>query len=365
MRSGFWRAGAAGLWCTAAARFARSQGRFSRLHVLAAVVTVGLVLTACARNEPPQVPPAQYPVQRSAVDPKTGTSASPRLYAADRSIPKGGGSYKVGVPYRISGRWYYPKDDPSYDRTGVASWYGDDFHGRKTANGEIYDMNALSAAHTTLPMPSYVWVTNIENGRTLLVRINDRGPYAHDRVIDLSRAAARALGSEVRGLSQVRVRYAGPAPMNGDDRREQAHLRGQGWYNVAQLAPARRVPYARPEPATPASGWWPRWSLGGVADAPSRLGVPAEVAAQLQRPPTRTLIAGAFRNEANAQRRLREVSAFGDMKIVTVSTALGSIFQVRSEPMDEASAQRIIGQIEASGILDVMLAASGTQRPVR
>ena len=364
MRFEFWRTGAAGHWRSLAAGFARSRGRFNRLQILTAPVAVGLVLTACARNDPPEARPPQYPVQRSSVDPKTGTSASPRLYTANRPIPKGGGNYKVGVPYQISGRWYYPKDDPNYDRTGVASWYGDDFHGRKTANGEIYDMNALSAAHTTLPMPSYVWVTNMENGRTLLVRINDRGPYAHERVIDLSRAAARALGSEVRGLSQVRVRYAGPAPMNGDDRREQAHLRDQGWYNVAQQAPPRRVPYARQVEA-PASGWWPRWSLGATAAAPSHLGAATEAGAQPPRPPTRILMAGAFRNEANAQRRLRDVSTFGDLKIVAVATALGTIFHVRSEPMDEASAQRVIGQITASGIQDVMLTASGTQRPVR
>ena len=135
----------------------------------------GIALTACARNEPPS-PAAPTSVVRTTVDPKTGTSASPRLYAANTPIPKGGGTYKVGVPYQISGRWYYPRVEPGYDRTGVASWYGDDFHGRKTANGEIYDMMGLSAAHTMLPMPCYAWVTNLENGRTVLDRNNDRGP---------------------------------------------------------------------------------------------------------------------------------------------------------------------------------------------
>ncbi|MEO1251974.1 MAG: septal ring lytic transglycosylase RlpA family protein [Pseudomonadota bacterium] len=124
--------------------------------------------------------------------------------------------YKVGSPYKINGRWYHPAEDPGYDRTGVASWYGDDFHGRPTANGEIFDMRRISAAHTTLPMPSMVEVTNLENGRRLVVRVNDRGPFKSNRIIDLSRAAARSLGFERAGLAKVRVRYVGPAPLPGE-----------------------------------------------------------------------------------------------------------------------------------------------------
>lgn len=158
---------------------------------------------------------------------------------------RGGGHYKLGNPYRINGRWYVPREDPHFDRRGTASWYGADFHARKTANGEIYDMNALTAAHPTLPLPSYVWVTNERNGRTVLVRVNDRGPYAHDRLIDLSRMTARVLGFEHHGLTQVRVRYAGRAPLDGSTHREWAHLRGQPWYRndgVAVGAPRRPVP---------------------------------------------------------------------------------------------------------------------------
>lgn len=121
--------------------------------------------------------------------------------------------YKVGKPYQVNGRWYYPKEDPDYSEVGVASWYGSQFHGRLTANGEIFDMNRLSAAHTTLPLPSMVEVTNLENGRSVLVRINDRGPFADNRIIDLSREAARRLGFEQQGLARVRVRYAGVAPL--------------------------------------------------------------------------------------------------------------------------------------------------------
>ncbi|PQA85366.1 septal ring lytic transglycosylase RlpA family protein [Hyphococcus luteus] len=141
------------------------------------------------------------------------------LAAACATGPGGGkgGSphYKVGKPYKVNGKWYRPEEDPHYSKTGVASWYGSQFHGRLTANGEIFDMNRLSAAHTTLPLPSMVEVTNLENNRSILVRVNDRGPFAHGRIIDLSREAARRLGFEHQGTARVRVRYAGPAPLNG------------------------------------------------------------------------------------------------------------------------------------------------------
>ena len=121
--------------------------------------------------------------------PDLGTAAAEASELGIRTI-------LVEQPYKVAGRWYVPREEPGYDATGTASWYGGDFHGRKTANGEIFDMNALTAAHPTLPLPSYAYVTHLGNGRTVLVRINDRGPYAHDRIIDLSRGVARALGSD-------------------------------------------------------------------------------------------------------------------------------------------------------------------------
>lgn len=121
---------------------------------------------------------------------------------------------KIGNPYKVAGIWYYPAEDPGYDRTGIASWYGPTFHGRKTANGEIFDMNRLTAAHPTLPLPSIVQVTNVKNGRTVNVRLNDRGPFAHGRLIDMSREAAIALGFKDDGLAEVRVRYLGPASLD-------------------------------------------------------------------------------------------------------------------------------------------------------
>jgi rare lipoprotein A len=162
---------------------------------------------------------------------------SPRVITPGRPVPKGGGVYKVGEPYKVDGQWHMPREEPGYDRVGIASFYADDFHGRRTSNGEVFDMWALSAAHPTLPLPSYVYVTNLENGRMLLLRVNDRGPYVNNRVIDVSKAAARYLGFEVRGTARVRVRYAGQAPLSGDDRREQRFLAGQPWFRVALSRP--------------------------------------------------------------------------------------------------------------------------------
>lgn len=124
------------------------------------------------------------------------------------------GDYKIGKPYQISGVWYYPHHDPNYDETGIASWYGPGFHGRTTANGEIFDQNAMTAAHTTLPLPVVVRVVNLENGRSMLLRVNDRGPFVDGRIIDVSRAAAERLGFLRQGLTLVRVQYVrgGPGP---------------------------------------------------------------------------------------------------------------------------------------------------------
>lgn len=161
-------------------------------------------------------------------------------------MPKGGGRYKVGLPYTIKGKTYTPKEVSHYDKIGIASWYGKDFHGRYTANREVYDMEALTAAHTTLPLPSFVRVTNLSNGRSLVLRVNDRGPYAHNRVIDLSWAAASLLQIERAGTGRVRVQYLGPAPLDGNDRYERRYLAQQPWAGprVAQAAsPAKALRY--------------------------------------------------------------------------------------------------------------------------
>jgi rare lipoprotein A len=129
----------------------------------------------------------------------------------------------------VAGRVYVPEDDPHYHAEGIASWYGSDFHGRATANGEIFDAESISAAHPTLPLPSYVRVTNLNNGHSLIVRVNDRGPYAANRIIDVSRRAARLLAFTNRGTAWVRVEYVGRAPLEGsDDRILEATLRENG-----------------------------------------------------------------------------------------------------------------------------------------
>ena len=156
----------------------------------------------------------------SRVDPKYGVSSSPRVVALGEPVPKGGGTYRVGKPYTVAGRIYVPEEDVNYREEGLASWYGDDFHGRLTANGEVFDMASLSAAHPTLPMPCYARVTNLSNGKSLIVRVNDRGPYHGNRLMDVSSRAAELLEFKGNGVARVRVEYVGRAPLEGSDDRQ-------------------------------------------------------------------------------------------------------------------------------------------------
>lgn len=177
---------------------------FGEAHLCAAVIACALA--GCSGSD-----------KIGTVDPRYGVASSARLVAPGDPVPKGGGVYRIGAPYSVAGRTYVPAEDPHYRAEGAASWYGDDFHGRQTANGEIYDMNSVSAAHATLPMPSYVRVTNLANKRSVIVRVNDRGPYHSDRIVDVSVKAAILLGFYGSGLAQVRVEYVGPAPLEGSD----------------------------------------------------------------------------------------------------------------------------------------------------
>jgi len=162
----------------------------------------------------------------SRIDPKYGVSSSPRVVELGEPVPKGGGTYRVGKPYTVAGRVYVPEEDANYHEEGLASWYGNDFHGRLTANGEVFDMDALTAAHPTLPMPCYARVTNLSNGKSLIVRVNDRGPYHGNRLIDVSNKAAELLEFKGNGVARVRVEYVGRAPLEGsDDRQLMATLR--------------------------------------------------------------------------------------------------------------------------------------------
>jgi len=150
------------------------------------------------------------------IDPRYGVRPSPRVIAEGEEVPKGGGAYMVGKPYRIAGRTYYPSEKP-YAAIGTASWYGSDFHGRRTANGEVFDRASISAAHPTMPLPSYARVTNLRNDRSIVVRVNDRGPYHGGRVMDVSQRVAHALDFHGHGTTQVKVEWMGRADLDGDD----------------------------------------------------------------------------------------------------------------------------------------------------
>ncbi len=201
---------------------------------VAAVAGACVVLANCAASNK----------LSSRVDPKYGVSSSPRVVEFGEPVPKGGGAYRVGKPYMVGGRQYVPEENVNYRAEGLASWYGDDFHGRLTANGEVFDMTSLTAAHPTLPMPCYVRVTNLGNGKSLVVRVNDRGPYHGNRLIDVSNNAARLLDFKGNGIARVRVEYVGRAPLEGsDDRVLEATLR------TGEPAPAPsavRIASARP-----------------------------------------------------------------------------------------------------------------------
>ncbi|HEY3621385.1 MAG TPA: septal ring lytic transglycosylase RlpA family protein [Roseiarcus sp.] len=166
--------------------------------------------------------------------------ASRKVVADGEAVPRGGGQYLVGRPYSVAGRRYYPAENTSYTAVGMASWYGAAFHGRRTANGEVYDMASLSAAHPTMPLPSYARVTNLENGYSVIVRVNDRGPYHGGRVMDVSSRVADVLDMKAMGTAKIKVDYVGAAPMEGsDDSQLLASLRTDG-------SPANMIGYSAP-----------------------------------------------------------------------------------------------------------------------
>ncbi len=197
----------------------RIASGFARARTVALALSLAGLLGACASIVPedPAATRFAYPQPSTAGrnDGPAAPATAPRAGNATNTTT--GGRYKVGAPYQAGGLWYVPAEQPNYDETGLASWYGDAFDGKPTANGEIFDMRAISAAHATLPMPCLVEITNLENGRTLTVRLNDRGPYHPGRIIDLSRAGAEQLGFYQKGTAKVRVRYVGPAPLGNSE----------------------------------------------------------------------------------------------------------------------------------------------------
>jgi rare lipoprotein A len=234
-------------------------------------------------------------------------------------VPKGGGVYRVGKPYMIGGHEYVPQEDVNYSAVGMASWYGDDFHGRYTANGEIFDMNSLSAAHPTLPLPSYVRVTNLANHKSMVVRVNDRGPYVGNRLIDVSVRTAKLLGFYGNGLTKVKVEYVGRAPLQGSDDRKlastlrdgapgalpQVHLASAGNYAPAYFDSRPMTQLAARVPAPPDRPY----RLGESArELPARTAVPSHTvelaaASHPQAEPS-------FAREAAAEPEISPVSAY-------------------------------------------------------
>ena len=192
----------------------------------ASLSVAALALAGCATPEPTRV--THYHGHEYFSQAKYGR-ASRKVIADGQPVPHGGGQYLVGRPYRVAGHWYYPRVNPSYSAVGMASWYGAAFRGRRTANGEIYDTASLSAAHPTMPLPSYARVTNLQNGYSIIVRVNDRGPYHAGRVMDVSSRVADVLDMKAMGTARVKVDYIGPAPLAGsDDSQLLASLRTDG-----------------------------------------------------------------------------------------------------------------------------------------
>lgn len=342
----------------------RSSQTLTRLAI---VLTAGASLAACATVEP------RYPSRGS---------------GAQAGLPSGGaGERKVGKPYEVGGIWYVPREQPDYDQVGVASWYGDAFHMKATANGEVFDMNAVSAAHTTLPLPSMVEVTNLENGRKLVVRVNDRGPFVGDRIIDLSREAARQLGSDRAGLARVRVRYIGPAPLVGPaegyrvassgplpTRRGAsaagpvstgaAAMAGAGSDPVLELAagaPMRTEPFAAAPlgtaPIAPITTQALAPVTGGeilstpISPAP---GASVPLRGTLPATPGLRIQAGAFSSQANAQQAANRLAAAGPASVEAMQRADGmTLYRViLPAPADEDAAYALRDRVAEYGFAD-------------
>ncbi|HEY8383530.1 MAG TPA: septal ring lytic transglycosylase RlpA family protein [Microvirga sp.] len=247
----------------------------------------------------------------SGVDPKYGVAASPRVVKDGDPVPKGGGRQLVGKPYTVAGRTYVPRENPNYVNEGLASWYGANFHGRLTANGEVFDRQSIAAAHTTMPLPSYARVTNVQNGRSIIVRVNDRGPYHGNRIIDVSQRTAEALDFKHMGTARVRVEYVGRASPNGsDDKILLASLRtdGQPAAMPGTTAPTM-IAQARPQTNVPRQALALRSfepddagedTLPAEATAPASTTAPAaaRVAAGVPLPPERPFDLGTIPNAA-------------------------------------------------------------------
>ena len=267
-------------------------------------------------------------------------------------------AYKVGKPYQIAGVWYYPAVDYDYVETGIASWYGPKFHGRPTANGEVFDMNKLSAAHRTLPLPSMVRVTNLENGRSMKLRVNDRGPFAHGRIIDISRRGAQLLGFQKQGTARVRVEI-----IADESRRLAASMRGgptlaanESPITVARLPKAEVTSQALSPPpgavaAAPAPVESAPLAVPDRGEQVAMTGPGSDVVRVGPTGPTRIYVqAGAFSYFDNANRVRARLSSLGQVKVSSALVDGRDLFRVRVGPFDSVDhADRVLEQLIGAG----------------
>ena len=312
---------------------------------LAALMTAAALLSGCADLNPFASSGPARPAGYDHPPPDTATT---------------GGVYKIGKPYQIQGVWYYPREDYDYDQTGIASWYGPDFHGRLTANGEVFDQNAVTAAHKTLPLPSLVRVTNLENGRSLVVRVNDRGPYVNGRIIDLSRRAAQLLGMEGRGIAKVRVQIlpeesrALAMQMRRDRGTEPMVAAAPRATVVAETLPPPGVVAAEPIPAaTPVPAKSPsELRMEAAAKAAER-----EIGKVSQGRAAGSaniyVQAGSFSRYDNALRLSARLAGIGKARISQASVNGQTVWRVRFGPAASGDeADRILDQVISAGQQD-------------
>jgi rare lipoprotein A len=299
---------------------------------LSFVSSLTLTAVACTTPTPPPPPPPPPPTV---------------------TVPPNAGVYKIGQPYQVDNIWYYPREQPDYDETGIASWYGPTFYGHHTANGEMYDGNALTAAHKTLPMPVNVRVTNLENGKSLVVRVNDRGPYARGRIIDLSKRAAELLDVVETGTARVRVTYLSRADLNGAPPQETPPAIA----NALPAAPSGKVDTAAlgivPGAPVAAPGKTRRMPTASI---PAELFADNQPTGQVTRVPvppvTRLYVQlGAFSKMENAKALLARVG--GDLRISTLQRGGQTLYRVRSAPLASvADADAALARITGAGAND-------------
>ncbi len=289
-------------------------------------------------------------------------------------LPKSG-IYKVGKPYQINGVWYYPAEDYGYDESGIGSWYGPGFHSKVTANGEIYDENDMTAAHRTLPMPSLVRVTNLDNGRSVVVRINDRGPYAHNRIIDMSRRGAQLLGYEKTGTAKLRVqilaeesRQLAAAARQGTPAPILAETDGQ----APKPAPRSKIEVAG-LPVSGPSAPLPPAAKGAGAVGTAEILPPATVAGAVVEGrfvPSPVVVdlpvrqggqiyvqVGAFGSAENLARARARLTSIGQQALVT-PTSLGAqkLQRVRVGPLDTVEkADTVLAQVMQAGLTEAKI----------